>query len=423
MIYAKQVSFTFILPLFPSLLEFYQGSTAPPSAGLSHILSYLNQYKKSFAAPISEKYDIILLGGMLGSLFSFLQAIASPIIGRASDMFGRRRVLLWCMCGNVVSVTLWCFAVEFRIFLLSRIVGGLSEGNVQLATAIATDISTHEERASTMALVGVCFSVAFILGPALGATLASVSTFSANPFATAAGGSLALIVAETLYLYLCLPETAPIKSSVLDRQADEVQVHLMQGSKKNHTNPPYVLNLIHLVFLLAFSGMEFSLPFLITSILYPTHPAPAKINGRLLGFIGLIAAVLQGSVVRRLTPLVVVRSGVVSATLAFVLLAQVQSTVGLYCAAALLAITSSTVVTGLNSLASFESGKDNRGEILGALRSWGQLGRALGPLLFCTLFWGAGRESAYVTGSAVMLGVALIVFVVLKPPKRASAST
>ncbi len=95
----------------------------------------------------------------MGSLFSALQAIASPIIGILSDKYGRRKALLISMCGNIASVLLWLLATDFRTFLASRIVGGLSEGNVQIATAIATDISSEKERGSTMALVGACFSV------------------------------------------------------------------------------------------------------------------------------------------------------------------------------------------------------------------------------------------------------------------------
>ncbi|KIV92701.1 hypothetical protein PV10_03973 [Exophiala mesophila] len=405
------ISFTFILPLFPSLLAFYRGLETHPSSVLNSILHYLNAYKKSFAVPINEKYDIVLLGGALGSLFSLLQAIASPIIGAASDKYGRRKALLWSMCGNIASVALWTIAVDFRTFLLSRVVGGLSEGNVQLATAIATDISTDEQRGSTMALVGACFSIAFTFGPALGAALSNITTFAANPFATAAGFSLFLIVVETVYLYGQLPETRP-----KEREVEAKSKHSM-SKPLTHTNNPILLNIVHFLFLLPFSGMEFSLPFLITSVLYPDHPSPSKLNGRLLGFVGLVASLLQGSVVRRLPPVTVVKVGVISCTLAFFLLARVNTSTGLYGAGTLLAVTSATVVTGLNSLGSFEAKATNRGKVLGSLRSWGQFGRALGPLLFCTLFWWAGREKAYTIGGTAMLAVTLIVLIHLKPPQ------
>ncbi|KPI35424.1 Major facilitator superfamily domain-containing protein 10 [Cyphellophora attinorum] len=403
------ISFTFILPLFPSLLSFYRGLETHPTSALNQVLRYLNAYKKAFGLPVNEKYDIVLLGGALGSLFSLLQAIASPIIGKASDKYGRRTALLWSMCGNIASVALWCVAVNFRTFLLSRIVGGLSEGNVQLATAIATDISDESQRGSTMALVGACFSVAFTFGPALGAALANVTMVAANPFAVAAGFSLFLIVVETLYLYFCLPETRPAAKTEEKRSGSSTP-------KTKHTNQPLLLNLVHFFFLLPFSGMEFSLPFLIASEIFPGHPSPSKVNGRVLGVVGLIASLLQGSVVRRLPPLTVVRLGVISCTISFFMLSRVSSISGLYGAAVFLAVTSATVVTGLNSLGSFEAKETNRGQVLGALRSWGQLGRAMGPVLFCSLFWWAGRQTAYTVGGSCMLGVVALAFGTLKAP-------
>ena len=74
------------------------------------------------------------------------------------------------------------------------------------------------------------------------------------------------------------------------------------------------------------------------------------------------------------------------------------------------------MVTGLNSLGSLEAGEGERGIVLGRLRSWGQFGRALGPVLFCTFFWWVGRQLAYTVGGGLMLGVCGIVFVALKEP-------
>lgn len=397
------------------MLTFYRTLDSRPTSLLNRILGYLNHYKQSFSIPINSKYDIVLLGGALGSLFSFLQAIASPIIGRASDKYGRRTALLWSMAGNIASVALWCAATDFRTFLMSRVVGGLSEGNIQLAIAIATDVSDESQRASTMALVGACFSAAFTFGPALGAALSTITTVAANPFATAAGFSLLLIVTETIYLYLCLPETRPARPSKTANSNSEPNSKNSPAAHV-HTNAPWLLNLTHLLFLLPFSGLEFSLPFLITTSLFPNHPSPSKLNGRLLGFIGLISALLQGSIVRRLPPLTILRAGICSCAAAFFLLAKVNSSTGLYLSGALLAVTSATVVTGLNSLGSFEAQEGKRGEVLGALRSWGQLGRAMGPLVFCTLFWWAGRETAYLVGGTCMLGVAALAFGALKSP-------
>ena len=340
----------------------------------------LNAYKHSFSRSINDRYDIVLLGGALGSLFSFLQAIASPIIGKLSDVYGRRTALLWSMAGNILSVALWVAATDFRTFLASRVVGGLSEGNVQLALAIATDISEENQRGATMAMVGVCFSIAFTFGPALGAALSKVSVVATNPFAAAAGFSLFLIVTETIFLYFFLPETLPSAQSSKETRKEGMQTRRSTATAtaasatatttRKRTNSHMLLNLTHFFFILFFSGMEFSLPFMT----YDLFSYGSSQSGRLLGFMGLVASILQGSVTRRLSPLRVVQLGVITCAASFFVLSRLHSEAQLYGAASLLAVTSGTVVTGLNSLSSFEAEADERGRTLGNHRSFGMQG-------------------------------------------------
>ena len=115
--------------------------------------------------------------------------------------------------------------------------------------AIATDISSEEERGKTMAMVGACFSIAFTFGLALGAALSNITTVAANPFATAAGVSLFLIVTETIYLYLALPETHPTSNTTANGHA--------KGAKpvsevRERTNSHTLLNFTHFAFILVF---------------------------------------------------------------------------------------------------------------------------------------------------------------------------
>lgn len=509
----SQISFTFILPLFPRLLDFYlsfESSTqlSPPTL-LTTIVIHLNSYKRTIGLPVDSRYDVVLLGGALGSLFSLLQAISAPILGRYSDTAGRRSALLLSMCGNIVSLVLWLAAgSSFKIFLLSRIVGGLSEGNVQLAIAMATDISNEKQRGATMAIIGGCFSVAFTFGPLLGAWLSSQQLVRDNPFGVAAGFSLLLIIVETVYLYFCLPETLPslvlsstktppvepdsvnaqpqkfqhgktpslalfpdvpigppiatLNSNKSDDKLAQMKAQLMAQlnaevnaelkavtnsqvkTEKNpgpktqmraqvkeqlraemrqelhdarRTNSHFSLNATHFAFILLFSGIEFSLPFM-TSTLFSYTPLD---NGRLLGFIGLVASILQGAVTRRLPPLTNIHIGVISCLIAMTLLSSPAHYVSegcLYLAAAFLAVTSATVVTSLNALSSFEAGAGERGKTLGGLRSAGQVGRAVGPVAFCTLYWWVGRETSYKIGAMGMLPVVAWVLLGLGDPAK-----
>ena len=272
------------------------------------------------------------------------------------------------MTGNIVSVALWVAATDFRTFLASRVVGGLSEGNVQLATAMAADISDDKQRGATMALVGACFSIAFTFGPMLGAALANIESVVANPFATAAGVSLVLILVETAYLYAFLPETRPVSQESAKSNGKQPGEKTTSSSDITRTNSHTLLNFTHFIFILFFSGMEFSLPFMT----YDLFAFKSSQTGKILGFMGLIASVLQGSVTRRLHPLRVVQLGVLTCTASFFLLGRLTTEAELWGAASLLAVTTGTVVTGLNSLSSFEAKAGERGGKLGNHRSWGE---------------------------------------------------
>jgi len=385
----------------------------------------------------------------MGSLFSTLQFIVSPWIGSLSDVYGRRNVLLLTMVGNILSALVWISSTTFASYMLSRAIGGLSEGNVQLAIAILSDITTPKNRAKALAHIGIAFAICFIIGPPIGAYFASrpmpISLGDAMPelniYATPAIITLVLLVAETAFLAFTLPETrgkAPINS----RKASPERTN---GRSGNHTSSasssakagadiPSRLKMLsqlkklHFAFLGIFSGVEFTLTFL-TFDLFDWNNSR---NGSLIAFIGLISALLQGGYVRRAIPKigegVMARRGVSSCTVALAIMAalpQIKQQSGvraIFVAAVFLAFTSATVVNSLTALASLqcdhgvdkESGEGEeldvaasepklaKGRALGEFRSAGQLGRAIGPLLACASYWTFGPSTTYVISAAAM---------------------
>ncbi|KAI9282586.1 major facilitator superfamily domain-containing protein [Sporodiniella umbellata] len=400
-------AFTLILPLFPRLLNYYRHNE---EQGLvlnyaSQLLEYFKQVTHRHAG--SDKWDTVLLGGLVGSLFSLLQFIVSPIIGRASDRLGRRTVLLYTMIGNLLSTLIWLFAHSFNWFLLARVIGGLSEGNVQLSTAVISDITAPEQRSKSLALVGIAFATAFTLGPPMGAWFASIDLstypsliqFGIYPYSMAAFIGLALLMAETLYLYKKLPET-------LQRRVESPSVKLN------------TLNHIMGLFSFIFSGMEFTLVFLTFDVLDFSHMQ----QGKLLSYMGVASALIQGGYVRRCVQKGekrMVLQGMIMCILGFYCLASTAESshpmVWLYTGVTCLAFTSGTVVSGLTALASLESGK---GKKLGQFRSYGQLGRALGPMSACTVYWMWGPATCYALGSLVMLATTWIAAIGLPNKKK-----
>lgn len=217
------------------------------------------------------RWDLTLLGGLLSSLFSFCQFFVSPHLGAISDRYGRRPVLLASMAGNLISAALWLFASSFGIYAASRVVGGLSEGNVQLSIAVISDVSTKKNRGRALALVGVAFSLAFTLGPSLGAYFASRTLGSGerivvagreiklNGYAVPAVGTLVLLTIETLYLALFLPETRWWDKGEQDEEdKNEVEVAGPKRTLEQRLARLRQLEWLHFGFLFFFSG-EFRL--------------------------------------------------------------------------------------------------------------------------------------------------------------------
>ncbi|KAF8943827.1 hypothetical protein BGZ47_005018 [Haplosporangium gracile] len=523
------LAFTIILPLFPRLLQFYRDSehgdqTSLLAWSLSRLTEFqsaigLNDAKTPSSSSIKRppKMDIVLLGGALGSLFSILQFIASPIIGKLSDILGRRRVLLISMLGNLISCAVWLFSSTFDLFVLSRIIGGLSEGNVQLSIAMISDITTPATRSKGLAMVGIAFAIAFTVGPALGAYFANkdlvaafpgLAQYGLHPFSGSALLALVLLTVESLYLYARLPETnseswrVTVQQTVQQESANDASSSSSSSTPSSSTpssttsgaattkststsssptsnldqekiqalQQSYLarLSFTHFAHLFLFSGMEFTLTFLTFHLFDFSHMQ----QGALLGYIGILSSLLQGGYVRRRAHIVgekrMVLQGMVAAALGLGSIALVSggggsaaTTLlggksvlpgyvieaiswldtqewsrktrmwGLYAGATGLAVTSATVVNCLTSLASLvcDMGSNDslpslssssstatatkkqpigKGLALGRFRSWGQLGRAAGPIAACSLYWRVGPLVCYGAASAAVFAIAFL---------------
>ncbi|ORX65667.1 MFS general substrate transporter [Linderina pennispora] len=407
------LSFTIILPLLPRSLEAYksrEGADATTLLGsiLQHVSS-LRQQILSLAGPRASRFllqgsraDLVLLGGLLGSLYSLLQCLVAPVIGRASDRLGRRRTMMFCMAGNVVWTVLWIFSTGFESFLVARVIAGLSEGNVQLSHG--------------MALVGIAFAVGFTLGPSIGAYFASLpleaesSAFAYAPFATAAVFSLGLLVLESAYLYANLPETLDFKHSA-EPKVDEGTSELPASSPGDRHVAKVLrrLNWTHFAYLFFFSGMEYTLTFL-------THDKFDFSNaqqGKLLWLHRHCRASRDKALVAQ------GMAGCALGLLSIAICAFKAEATGysapswwLWAGSFGFAVASATVVNCLNSMVSLAGSQGmapkDTGKRLGDFRSAGQIGRALGPMFACSVYWLSGAAVCYLIGAIAVAAITTV---------------
>src|SRR5512136_2377508 len=163
--------------------------------GFGLILPLLPFYAKSFGA--SE-----LTVGLLLASYSLMQFIGAPVLGRLSDRYGRRPILLVSQFGTFIGFMILGFANALWMLFLSRIIDGISGANISTAQAYIADVSDEKNRAKNFGLIGAAFGLGFIIGPAVGGFL---SRFGYQVPAFAAAG-LSLLSMVLTYFMLHEPE-------------------------------------------------------------------------------------------------------------------------------------------------------------------------------------------------------------------------
>lgn len=401
------VGFSIIFPLFPSLASHYLEVDGD---------NYFLRLIFDFIATItggelgSADKQLVLFGGVLGGLYSFLQFIAAPLWGSLSDRIGRRPVLLVSVFGLALSYLLWVFSGSFTLLIFARFIGGIMGGNISTATAVIGDITQRENRASGMAFVGIAFATGFIIGPALGGLTGMIRldlmlpdfvSMGVNPFSGPAALAFILSAINFVWVLLKFKETLPEEK---------------RGNSENYRsfNPlkllsplPYpginITNFGYFIFLMAFSGMEFTLTFLAAERLNYS----AMDNAYMFIFIGVILALIQGGYVRRKAHQVgekkMALQGLIAVIPGLFILSKAHSTLALYGGLFFLAIGSAMIVPCLTSLVSLYTPSQEQGRSLGIFRSLGALARVVGPFLASIIYWRADATILYQIGAIFLI--------------------
>uniref|UniRef100_G3PKN7 Major facilitator superfamily (MFS) profile domain-containing protein n=1 Tax=Gasterosteus aculeatus aculeatus TaxID=481459 RepID=G3PKN7_GASAC len=396
------LGFTLILPLLPSILDHY----AQTGDGVYQSLqSVVDWFREAVGIPMEKKYNTVLFGGLIGSLFSLLQFLSSPVTGALSDRHGRRPMLLLTTLGLMSSYAIWAVSRSFSMFLLFRVIGGICKGNVSLCTAIVADLPCPKARNRGMAMIGIAFSLGFTVGPLMGAYFALSSRTAGNVFyQTPALLASAFSVADLLFIWVMMPETLTkdASSSGFGDPGDLLNpLSLFHFSAVIRTRDPppkermqklRALGLVYFCYLFLFSGLEFTLSFL-------THQRfnfTSMQQGKMFFFIGVIMASIQGGYARRIKPgqhIGAVRA-IMSLIPAFVLIGLSWNVTMLYVGLALYSFGE------LEHVILVVWTSNQKGTVMGILRSLGALARALGPVVSSSVYWIAGAQVCFLLTSA-----------------------
>lgn len=321
--------------------------------------------------------------GLLFASYSMMQLIFTPVLGRLSDKYGRRPILFLSLLGTGIGFLILGFATTLWMLFVGRIIDGITGGNISTAQAYVADVTTPENRAKGMGMIGAAFGLGFVLGPAIGGILSRWGIHI--PFLFAAG----LAFSNAILLYFTLPETVTPDHPARTSAATARWTLLAQALKQSRLT---LILSIYFLFVVAFSVMTTSFAlFTMYRFGYDAHD-----TGWLFVFVGLIGAIIQGGLIGRLVrrfgevPLVIAGALLFAAALFAIPLTNPQTGLAtLLVVGAAFALGNSLSTPSLAGLASKSVGRGEQGGVLGITQSVASLARIVGPLISSALIYSA----------------------------------
>jgi len=348
------------------------------------------------------------------ALYSLLQLLTAPTIGRLSDRYGRRPVLIWTTAGVILSHVLLGFADSLWLVILARSVGGIAAGNVGVIFAYVTDISSGADRAKFMGYLGAAFSLGFMFGPAIGGVLAGTEVETAN-FMLPAFSAAGLTVVAWLCLLAFLPESLKPehRSHAAGNEALPMSVQL-RGAFANGTFT--MLSIIALLLYVSWSAL-LSIFALWTNRVLELGPRDIGLIFMYSGFVGAVCQLtLIGPLTKRVGEAALLMMTVVAMGAGLWLMADATTVMAALVAMTLLSLSHSMFSPVSASLVSKYARPTERGVLLGMFQGVGSFGRVLGPAYAGAAFAQLGHGSPYLIGALLMVPCLMLAVAVVRRP-------
>ncbi len=339
-VFVDLLGFGILIPIFPLLVESYGGNA--------------------------------FMVGMLVAACSLFQFIFSPILGRLSDKYGRKPVLVISSLINAASYITIFLSPNIWVLLLSRIFGGIGSSNISVVQAYIADTTESHERTRVMSLFGAVFGLGFIFGPFLGGFLSSTISIHAPFFLTAL-----FSLASSLLIFIFVAES----NNLLQKH---VKIELFNLKVTRDVLKPR--NMAFLIFLFFLVNFALALVFGI----FPLYSGKVLSwgemqNGYYFTLIGIVSFVVQSFGIRLLLRKMgepkIIRYGLISLGAAYLLFGMFNTVFLILLAGLLLATGFSLLNPSIQSLISLESKKNEQGIVMGISQSFASLARVLGPLI------------------------------------------
>ncbi len=375
--------------------------------GFSLILPLLPYYAETFGASPT-------VVGLLVASYAFAQLFGAPILGGVSDRIGRRPVLIVSILGTAVGFVIFGLAGSLLVLFLSRILDGLTGGNISVAQAYIADVSTPETRARNFGFIGAAYGVGFVFGPALGGFMSRWGY--QFPAFVAAGMALLNVIA----VFFFLPE------SLSEAQRGEVRPHPLspRGLGVQHLlRRDRAAGLLRMRFVFALAFSTFQTVFTLWS--QYRLGLSAEGTGYVLAYVGVTIVLIQGGVVGPVSkhfregPLLLFCIALMAVGLtAWGFSTEIPETLG-----ALLLVSFGGGVFGAvaNSALSHAVKPSDVGGVLGVNTSLESVTRVIGPTVGGFLLGTVGTWSPGAVGGALLVLLLPYAALVLRRPAEAGA--
>ncbi len=330
--------------------------------------------------------------GILLGTFAFTQMIATPILGRLSDRYGRRPIILASLFGNAVAMVIFAVAAEqawLTLLFVSRILAGATAGNLAACQAAVADVTSGPERAAGMGRVGAGIGLGLVIGPVLGSTVSHLHP-NAPPLLAAL-----LAFADLLGVWWWMPETRVVTPTT-DPGARAAERRALRRALVD----PAILAVMASYFLtfICMTNVQVSLALLADTRLGWT----ATEAGHLFGLYGLMALLVQGGAIgklsRRFPATNVLMGGTTAIGLGMAAISAAHTPAVLLAGVALAGLGAGLTNPTLASLASQHAGRGQQGAVLGFAQSAGGAARSIGPVWSGFLFARLGASAPFVSG-------------------------
>lgn len=331
--------------------------------------------------------------GCVIATYSVLQFLFTPFWGRLSDKIGRRPVLLISLAASAIGYLIWGFSNTLIALFISRAVAGAGNANIAVAQAYVSDVTTPENRAKGMGLVGAAFGLGFVLGPAIGMAFVGLGLQAIGLIA--AGLSLL----DLVLTFFLLPEPPVRSNAAHERFSTDKNFYF------NTIFDPKLRTslLIFFISTFAFANMEATIVMLTNN---QFHFTP-KDNTVMFLYIGLLIVFVQGGMIHRLTKKYgekkLIGIGSIMVALGLVLTPVTSNLWVLGVALFFLAVGSGLNNPANQSMLSKLAPAEKTGGVLGVGQSLSTLGRIAGPLVGAFAFQYLGNSSPYFIGAVAMV--------------------